>query len=70
MSLMDSRGTLSKATKDLFARWADVQSVWSDAQSQEFEKTYLLSVEQDVRAALSALDQMNQVLDALVSDCE
>jgi hypothetical protein len=70
MSLMDSRGILSKATKDLFARWGDVQTVWSDAQSHEFEKKYLLPIEQDVRAALSALDQMNQVLDALVSDCE
>ena len=36
MSLMESKGVLSKATKDLFARWYDVKGTWSDAQSQEF----------------------------------
>ena len=70
MSLMDSKGALSKAAKDLFARWADVKSVWSDAQSAEFEKTYLFQIEQDVRSALSAFDQMGQTLQKIHSDCE
>lgn len=70
MSLMDSSGALSRATKDLFARWNDVKTVWSDAQSEDFEKTYILLIEHDVRTALGALDQMNQVIAKIQNDCE
>jgi hypothetical protein len=70
MSLMDSKGTLAKAAKELFARWEDVKTVWSDSQSVQFEKTYLVPLEQDVRSALTAMEQMNQVLMKIESDCE
>ena len=70
MSLMESKGTLSKAAKELFARWNDVKGVWSDAQSREFEKTYISQVEQDVRSALGAMDRISQVLQKVENDCE
>jgi hypothetical protein len=70
MSLMDSKGMLSGATKDLLARWNDVKTVWSDAQSQAYEETYIFKIEQDVRSALGALDNMSQVLQRIQSDCE
>jgi hypothetical protein len=70
MSLMESKGTLSKAAKVLFARWTEVKGVWSDAQSQEFEKNFLVQIEQDVRSALGALDRMEQVLQKIENDCE
>jgi len=70
MSLMESRGALAKATKELFARWQDVQVVWSDAQSREFDKVYLTQIQQDVHSALAAMDHMNQVLAKLENDCE
>jgi hypothetical protein len=69
MSLMDSKGTLSRAAKDLFARWNRVREVWSDAQSQEFEKVFLSLIEQDVRSAVGAMDQMDQVIQKIESDC-
>ena len=69
MSLNDSKGALSQAVKDLMARWADVQAVWSDAQSQEFEKTYLAPLVQDVRSALGAMDHLNHVLLMIENEC-
>jgi hypothetical protein len=69
MSLLDSKGELSVAAKDLLARWNDVKDVWSDAQSREFEKNCLFLIEQDVRSAVAALDHMNHVLQMLESDC-
>lgn len=62
MSLVESKGSLSKAAKELFARWNDVKTVWSDAQSQEFEKQYLFQIEQEVRGTLGAMDLMHQIL--------
>ena len=70
MSLTDSSGALSRATKDLFARWNDVKTVWDDAQSEEFEKAFIVQIEQDVRSALGALDHMNQVIQKIQHDCE
>ena len=70
MSLMESKGTLSKAAKELFARWEDVKSIWSDTQSAQFEKNYLLPLEQDLRSAISAMEQMDQALQKMHSDCE
>ena len=70
MSLMESKGALSKAAKELFARWSDVKDVWSDAQSHEFEKGYITLIEQDVRSALGAMDRMSQVLQKIENDCE
>jgi hypothetical protein len=70
MSLMESKGALSKAAKELFGRWNDVKDVWSDAQSHEFEKVYISQIEQDVRGALGAMDRMSQVLQKIENDCE
>jgi hypothetical protein len=70
MSLIESKGTLTTAMKELMARWREVEGVWSDAQSAEFEKAYLAPLEQDVRSALQAMDHMDQVLQRIESDCE
>jgi hypothetical protein len=70
MSVTDSKTALSKGTKELFARWMEVREIWSDAQAREFEKTYLAMIEQEVRGALSAMDQINQTLFMVRRDCE
>ncbi len=69
MSVIDSKGGLSTAAKELFARWNDVRDIWTDAQSRDFEKTFLEPIEQDVRSALSALDHLNLFLQTVHSDC-
>jgi hypothetical protein len=70
MSLMDSKGTLSSAAKELFARWENVKSIWSDAQSQAYEETYLVQIERDIRSAFGALDSMSEVISRIETDCE
>jgi hypothetical protein len=70
MSIYESRGTLADAMKELFARWNDVQAVWHDAQSKEFEKTYLEPLEPTVRNSLKALEQLHITLQTLNSDCQ
>lgn len=70
MSLLESRGQLSKAMKDLVTRWAEVRSNWMDAQADNFEKTYLVQIESETRKALAAMDHMNVVLQKVEKDCE
>jgi hypothetical protein len=70
MSLPESRGALSDAMKELFARWNDIQSVWHDAQSRDFEKNYLDPLRPTVQSALKALEQLNFTLHTIKSDCQ
>jgi len=70
MSLVESKSALSKAGRDLISRWADARANWSDAQADAFEKKYLLPLEDCLRSALSAIDQLNVVLQKIERDCE
>ena len=70
MSMMESKGALSKATKELMGKWSEVKEIWADAQSREFEKNFLEQLDQDVRAAFTALDRMETVIHKIRTDCE
>lgn len=70
MSLTDSKAALSRAAKDLLAKWEIARSVWSDAQADAFERTCLVPLEEDVRSALGAMDHMDQFLQKVQHDCE
>ena len=70
MSMMESKGALAKGTKDLLEKWSQVKDIWTDAQSRDFEKTFLVQLEQDVRAAFGALDRMDSVIHKVRIDCE
>jgi hypothetical protein len=70
MSLVESRGALAKASRDLQSRWQDARVNWADAQADLFEKKYLLPLEDTLRSALAAMDQLNAVLQKIERDCE
>jgi hypothetical protein len=70
MGMHEARGTLAKAHKELMLRWADVRANWDDAQSRQFEETYLRNLESDLRVAAAAMDQVGQMLHQVRRDCE
>jgi hypothetical protein len=70
MSIAESRGQLSKATKDLMSRWGEVRAQWQDAQAERFEHECILYLESEVRRSLAAMDHMNVVLQRIIQDCE
>jgi hypothetical protein len=70
MGVHEARGTLAKAHKELMLRWADVRANWDDAQSRQFEETYLRNLESDLRVAAAAMDQVGQMLHQVKRDCE
>lgn len=70
MALTECSNQLVKASKDLIHHWRNVQGVWSDQQSKDFEQQVVVPIEQDVRSALDAMNHMNQVLMKIQNDCE
>jgi len=70
MGLHEARGMLAKAMKDLGGRWRETKMNWDDAQSEAFEKTYLETLEADMRVAMNAMDHLAVVLSQIERDCE
>jgi hypothetical protein len=70
MSMGVSRARLKAASKELQVHWDLVKAKWNDPVSAEFEKTFLHSMEQRVRAAASAMEKMEAVLAQARHDCE
>ena len=70
MGVYEGRGQLGKGMKELMNAWMETRSSWKDANADRFEKKHLVGLEQDMRAALSAMDVMSQLLSAIKRDCE
>lgn len=70
MSLVEARGQLTKAFRDLTNRWMQVRGDWNDARAQYFEEQYLRPLEIEIRKATAAMDHMNVVLNKITQDCE
>ena len=70
MGMHEARGTLAKSFKDLMTRWRDTRAQWDDAQAEQFEQTYMLNLESDLKVAASAMEQMSALLNQVKRDCE
>ena len=70
MGVYEGRGQLGKGMKTLTAAWMEARSSWKDANAERFEKKHLVPLELDLRAAVSAMDVMSQLLSAIKKDCE
>jgi len=70
MGVHEGRGSLARAIKDLMLRWAETRSEWDDAVAKRFEQDRLLNIENDLRAAVGAMDTMSVLLAQIRRDCE
>jgi hypothetical protein len=70
MGLYEGRGNLNKGLKDLLVRWQQTREDWDYAVADEFEKLYLEPLQQALRNASSAMDQMAQVMSNVDRDCK
>jgi hypothetical protein len=70
MGVYEGRGTLSKALKQLETQWAEAKASWDDPRSREFEERFLMTLELDLRSAVSAMDQMAVLLSRIRQECE
>lgn len=69
MSLHASRAKLSDGSKKLMVTWDMVRRTWDDAAARDFEKKFLVPMEPRIRATLSAMEQMAEVIGRARRDC-
>jgi len=70
MSIVECRGQISKAMRELSNRWSLVRDTWNDSQADAFQQQYLHEIEALVRKAVSSMDHMNAVLNKTINDSE
>jgi hypothetical protein len=69
MSVDVAQAKINKGIKDLRAQWAMVRSLWRDPVAQDFEDTFVMDLEKDVRATLAAMDHIKASVGAARRDC-
>jgi len=70
MGLQESRGKITRSSKDLMHLWSSTKVHWNDANSEQFEEKYLRPLEMDVRIAAAAMDEMAALLTKIKHECE
>ena len=69
MSLTVGRAKLTQGLKELATRWEQAKAHWDDAMSADLEKSVIQPLEPRVRATVSAIEKMNEVLMRARREC-
>ena len=70
MGMHEGKARLSKSMKELLMRWNETKSHWRDSSAHAFESRFLTPMDQDSKQAVSAMEQMAQILQQAKRDCE
>jgi hypothetical protein len=69
MSLSTGKSKLGGSLKDLMLRWEKTKMLWDDPMSRELEQNVLEMLDPKVRAAITAMDKMGDLLAKARRDC-
>lgn len=70
MSVGVSRAKLLGAMKELVIRWNRTRDVWDDEASDHIQRTVIEPLDPRVRATVTAMEKMGQILLKVRKDCE
>lgn len=70
MSLSGNKGRLVGLTRDISLEWAETKNYWRDAKSEEFGRRFMAELSVNVNRAVLVLEQMDELLKKVRSDCE
>jgi len=70
MNVSGSAANLVQSLKNLTNEWEMTKSFWHDVKSQEFERTYLEPLPGHIAMAITVMEEIDQLLKKIRSDCE
>lgn len=70
MSVTSGHAKLKKACKDLLAEWSATQALWHDPRSEKFDERFIQLFVNKIRAADTAMNHMEAVIQQVHKDCE
>lgn len=69
MGLQDGRGRIARAAKDLSTAWSSAKHEWRDANAQRLEEQLISQLDQRVKMAITAMDQMFLLAEQIKREC-
>jgi hypothetical protein len=69
MSLNVGRAQLSGAMKELLQKWDRALALWDDPVSRELHDSFLVPLEKDIRATMSAIEKTLEVVNRARQEC-
>ena len=69
MSLSDSKARLNSAHRDLMHAWYRIEQAWRDDTSRAFKERSIDPIDKQPRAAMNALDMMDETLRRVRNEC-
>ena len=70
MGANSSYARLKLAGKKLAANWQEVKVVWRDRNCTKFEKKYMDPLQFELRTALMAIEEVDEMLNRIRHDCK
>ena len=70
MNISGNKGRLIGLTRALLLQWDETKNYWRDAKSDEFERQFLVELSAHVNRATMVLEQLEELLKKVRSDCE
>ena len=70
MSARTSASNLVRAMKDVSLEWEQTTSFWRDVKSLEFSRKYLEDIPDHVARAVGVMQEIDELLKKVRSDCE
>ncbi len=68
---MNAQGSrLGAVTKDLWVHWLQTKESWADAKSLEFEQKFLQELMNSVDKTVTAIEQLDKLIQKIKKDCE
>jgi hypothetical protein len=70
MNLQANKSTLMAVSKELNQNWQQVKDKWLDTKQNEFERTYIETLQVNINMAVEAMEKLDKVLTKIRRDCE
>lgn len=70
MNLQANKSTLMAVSKELNQNWQQVKDKWQDTKQNEFERTYIETLQVNINMAVEAMEKLDKVLTKIRRDCE
>jgi hypothetical protein len=70
MKLSGNKSRLVGLTRELNLQWTETKNYWRDAKSEEFERRFITELSGHVNRTVHVLEQLEELLKKVRSDCE
>jgi len=70
MSMSGSKSRLAGLTRDLSLQWDETRQHWRDTKSDEFDRRFMSELSALVNRSVLVMEQLDELLLKIRSDCE